>query len=83
MPANEKLRYYTSNLIADYRKTHGLSQEKMAEILNISTRAYSNIEHGKYCCSFETFMNCLIVFNFDLNKIVDDLKEIYQNDIEN
>ncbi|MDE6154910.1 MAG: helix-turn-helix domain-containing protein [Eubacterium sp.] len=77
MPTNEKLRYYTRNLIVDYRKTHGLSQEKMAEILNISTRAYSNIERGKFCCSLETFINYLIVLNVDLNKLIEDLKDFY------
>lgn len=80
MPTNEKLRYYTSNLLADYRKTHGLSQEKMAEILNISTRAYSNIERGKFCCSLETFINYLIVLNGDMNKLIDDLKDFYLSD---
>lgn len=53
-----------------------LSQEKMAEYLNISLRSYSNLEHGKYCCSLTTFINYVNNFDVDKDKLFSELAEI-------
>ena len=34
--------------LLEYRKNNGDTQERMAEKLHISTRSYSDLEHGKY-----------------------------------
>lgn len=43
------------NLVADYliqiRKERGLSQEEMAEMLNISAKSYANLERRKFLIS--------------------------------
>ena len=57
----ERIKNYLS---AEFEKTRielGLTQEQMAEKLEISTRAYSDIERGKSCCSLDTlamFLKC-------------------------
>lgn len=37
--------------LLEYRKSHGCTQENMAERLCISTRSYIDLEHGKYSVS--------------------------------
>ena len=39
-----------------YRFAHGYTQERMAELLHISTRAYSDLERGKYSASALTML---------------------------
>ena len=51
-------------LCLELRKTRfslKLTQEKMAELLCMSTRAYFSLEGGKYCCGVLTF---LILLNY-------------------
>ena len=45
------LRDFLSEYIDGLRKHRGLSQEEMAECLRITSRAYSDLERGKYCFS--------------------------------
>ena len=39
-----------------FRFSHGYTQERMAELLHISTRAYSDLERGKYSVSALTLL---------------------------
>lgn len=39
-----------------FRFAHGYTQERMAELLHISTRAYSDLERGKYSASALTML---------------------------
>lgn len=41
--------------ICSYRSRHAFTQERMAEILHVSTRSYFDQEHGKYGFSSPTF----------------------------
>lgn len=44
-----------------YRKTHGLSQQEMAEELRVVLRAYSNLERGKNGFSLLPFVSFLFL----------------------
>lgn len=50
-------RIISSELLA-YRTRRGISQEKFARELDITTRAYLDLEHGRSICSLWT----LVVF---------------------
>ena len=43
----------------DLRKSESCSQEKFAEILDLSIRSYANDEHGKSLCSTSTILRVL------------------------
>lgn len=43
--------------IQKIRKSRGLTQEKLAEIINIETPSLSYLETGKYSPSIETLQN--------------------------
>ena len=47
-----------------FRYSRGYTQERMAELLHISTRAYSDMERGKYSASALT----LLFFMSELNE---------------
>lgn len=49
------------------REAMGLSQERMAEKLNISKVHYGNMERGKTCCSIDLLveMSCLYKVSTD------------------
>ena len=59
-----------------------LSQEKMAEQLNISLRSYSNLEHGVSFCSALSLINYVNNCNVDKDKLFSTFAEI-MNDAEN
>lgn len=79
MTATELLKHYLKNELADTRAQLGLSQERMSENLNISLRSYSNLEHGKYCCSLTTFINYVNNFDVDKDKLFSDIAEIFKH----
>ena len=45
-----------SNELLNLRTQKALTQENMAEHLRITSRAYSDLEHGKYCPSASTLL---------------------------
>ena len=59
-----------------------LSQEEMAEKLNISLRSYSNLEHGISFCSALSLINYVNNCNVDKDKLFSTFAEI-MNDAEN
>ena len=63
------LKNYFKNEFANRRAELGLSQEEMAENLNISLRSYSDLEHGKYV------NNC----DADKDRLFSDFAEIFRN----
>lgn len=67
------LKYCLSNLLFETRKENRLSQEEMAYFLSISTRSYSDLENGKFCCSLNTFLRFLYVFCEEPYPILDHL----------
>lgn len=48
--------YFRSELLKTHHNTEGMTQERMASILKMSTRAYADLESGKSCCSAETLV---------------------------
>lgn len=73
------LKIYLKNALAEKRAELGLSQEQMAENLNISLRSYSNLEHGKYCCSLSTFISYVNNCNVDKDKLFSEIADILDN----
>ncbi len=76
MSTPECLRIKFKNELIAKRTELELSQEKMAEYLNISLRSYSNLEHGKNCCSLTTFINYVNNFDVDKDKLFTELAEL-------
>ncbi len=58
----EVLKTEFRNHVMVRREELNLSQAKMSELLEISERAYSDIESGKSCCSALTLALYLIFF---------------------
>ena len=57
--AKELLSEYTETL----RKIRDLTQEEMAEKLRITSRAYGDLERGKYCFSTIALLFLLLMLN--------------------
>jgi putative transcriptional regulator len=60
------------NIIKVLRATHNLSQEKLAEILNITRPTLSNIELGKTEPSGRTVIKCANYFHLPAEQIFFD-----------
>ena len=59
----------------EIRKRRGLSQEKMAEQLHISTRAYSDIERALYSFSVYSFTFLLLMLDpIEINELIGRLR---------
>ena len=58
MTATAKKNFQTAFAAAllSYRKAHGLSQSKMARLLDMHERSYIDLEHGKFCPSAITLL---------------------------
>lgn len=53
----QRMQRFLAMQLMLFRTEQNLTQEKMAEKLAISPRAYIDLEHGKYACSMIT---CLL-----------------------
>ena len=60
----EFLSEYTDTL----RKLRGLTQEEMAERLRITSRAYGDLERGKYCFSAIALLFLLLMLSDEERK---------------
>lgn len=70
--AREMLSAYVDVL----RNSRKLTQEEMAERLRISSRAYSDLERGKYCFSTITLLFLLLMLNEEeLKELLDIFRE--------
>ena len=73
--AKELLSAY-ADLVRSDRK---LTQEEMAELLHISSRAYSDLERGKYCFSTITLLFLLLMLKEDeLKALLDNFRERFR-----
>lgn len=61
MLAKEFLAEYTDTL----RKLRNLTQDEMAERLRITSRAYGDLERGKYCFSAITLLFLMLMLSDD------------------
>lgn len=58
------------------RKKLNISQEQMAELLDISSRAYEYLEHGEYLCSTPVFLRFLLHSGVNTTELLEELDEI-------
>lgn len=54
------------------RKAMGITQEKAAEYLDISTRWYQDIENGKHLCSVTLALRIIAFFGIDGKSLRDE-----------
>lgn len=71
----EMLSAYADTL----RRSRRLTQEKMAESLRISSRAYSDLERGKHCFSTITLLFLLLILKEEERK---ELLDTFQSRVD-
>ena len=72
MLAKEFLAEYTDTL----RKLRNLTQDEMAECLRITSRAYGDLERGKYCFSAIALLFFLLLLSVDeLNAFLEGFRK--------
>lgn len=76
MTTLENLKHYLKIQLNSKRADLNLSQEKMAEKLDITLRAYQNLEYGKSFCSAYTLINFINNCNIDKDKLFSDFSKI-------
>ena len=74
--------YESGKRIQELRKSHGLTQEQLAEKLNISTVHLAKIEIGGRSCSLDILISIASFFKASLDYIVLG-KVNYDNDVLN
>lgn len=79
MSATDKLKYYFKKELACKRAELGISQEQMAENLNISLRSYCDLEHGKHFCSTSALINYVNNCSVDKDKLFSGFAEIFND----
>ncbi len=63
------------DLIKKYRKMRGLTQEKLAELLGISTRQLQRVENREKEINMALFKRIVQVLEFSDSDIVDFIRE--------
>ena len=64
------VREFLAGYTEAFRKAQGLTQDKMAEALHITSRAYRDLEHGKYCFSAITLLFLLLTLDDERQKLL-------------
>ena len=62
------LKKFLSQYAGALRRSRGLTQEEMAELLRITSRAYSDLERGKHCFSAHTLLFLLLMLGEEERK---------------
>ncbi len=70
------IKQYIREEMLKTRSELKITQEEMAQRLKISTRAYTDIEGGKYCCSLFTLLTYLFELCTDPRKFLNGLRDI-------
>ena len=76
MSTLDYLKNSLSNELITKRAELNLSQEEMAERLDISLRSYSNLEHGICFCSALSLINFINNCDVDKDKLFSEFKDI-------
>ncbi len=71
------LKEYLHKRIVNDRRENHLIQEKMAELLVMDPRSYSDIEHGKTMCSTLTFTLYMLHFCDDPGTLLREIEELF------
>ena len=79
MSTPDCLKSILKNELISKRAELNLSQEEMAERLDISLRSYSNLEHGICFCSALPLINFINNCNVDKDKLFSDFEKIINN----
>lgn len=69
-------REYLSEKFKETRKQLGLTQEQMAEKLDIAPRSYIEIEHGKSLCKVQTLFHFLSFFHSS-EELIKEITELF------
>ena len=78
------IRDYIRKFAKRKRKSLKLSQEELAELLNIATRSYSDLETGKFCFSSSTLLSFMLLLrDEELLGFVHGIREIIQHGSDN
>lgn len=77
------LKKYLTKKIKEVRKSLGLTQEEMAEKMDISTRSYVDIEHGISLCKTVTLFQFLSFCDLELNQMQKEIKQLLDSVCEN
>lgn len=59
------LKAFLSERARAIRSARSLTQEEMAEKLHITSRAYGDLERGKYCFSANALLYFLLMLEYD------------------
>lgn len=62
-------------MIKEYREKRGLTQEELAEIVNISTRQLQRIEKDEYSTRLKTFINIIRTLDIPDEEVADFIKK--------
>ena len=73
---HRKMKHCIRCRILTTRQTMNISQDSMAGILDMSTRAYTKLESGENCCSLVTFILFLRFCCPDINAFMAELFEL-------
>ena len=79
MSTLDYLKNSFKNELISKRVELNLSQEEMAERLNISLRSYSNLEHGICFCSALSLINFINNCDVDKDKLFSEFENIINN----
>ncbi len=72
----ERLCKKMSSCFRATRKQLGITQEEMAERLDIATRSYSDLEHGKCLCSTVVFLRYMRIQGKDALELLEELEAL-------
>lgn len=73
---HQKMKHYIRCRMLTTRRDMDISQENMAAILGMTTRAYSKLESGENCCNLVTFILFLRFCCPDKNAFIAELFEL-------
>ena len=76
----EQIKKYCREAFLKTRDEMCITQEEMAHLLMMSTRAYVSLESGKSCCSLCTFIRFLKCCPIDSDSFICGLLEIISDD---
>ena len=79
-----KLKLIVSGSLKMVRINWGISQEAMSERLNITPRAYSNLELGKSLCSTPTLLRFLALccISDKIAEMMREIKAVFESEFE-
>lgn len=70
------IKHYLTNSVRSFRLERNMTQEKMAEQLRVTARAYGDLERGKFCFSAVTLLYFqMMLSNDELIEFMDTLRE--------